>query len=194
MAKRRRALTTGQVADYCSVRPATVFNWVKAGKLKAYTTAGGHYRIRVEDFREFLKRQNIPIDEDFLSIRQGRILIVDDDTQTVGVIQKALEKDDPEYRFATASDGYAAGVQMASFQPDLVVLDLVMPKMDGFELTRRIKNDPRSRGTKVLAVTAYSSEANMKKAREAGADEILTKPLDLGDLRQMTRALLRAGR
>lgn len=194
MAKRRRALTTGQVAEYCSVRPATVFNWVRAGKIKAYSTLGGHYRIRIEDFREFLKQQNIPVDEDFLSIRQGRILIVDDDSHTVGIIQKALEKDDPDYRFATAADGYAAGLQVASFQPDLVILDLMMPKVDGFELTRQIKNDPRTRGTKVLVVTGYPDEPNLQKAREAGADEVLTKPPDIEDLRRKTRALMRTGR
>lgn len=188
--KRRRALTTGQIAEYMSVRPATVFNWIRAGKLKAYTTPGGHYRVRLEDFRHFLEEQKVPIDETILVPQLGRILIVGDDPQTMEMIQNALEKEDPDYRFATASDGYSAGLQVASFQPDLVILDLSSGKMDGFEVCRRIKHDPKTRGTRVLAVTA-SNEENIQKARETGADDIIMKPINIDDLRRKERTLLR---
>ena len=189
MERRRRALTTGQMAEYCQVRPATVFNWIREGKLKAYSTPGGHYRVRMEDFREFLGKYEIPIDEDFFAPPGNRILIVDDEPSVVEFIEEALSQPESGYRFERAGDGYEAGLKVAIFKPNLVILDLLMPRVDGFEVCRRIKRDPETFGTKVLVVTGYPEEVD--KAKEWGADDHLLKPLRVEELREKVRTLLR---
>lgn len=186
--RRRRALTTGQMAEYCQVRPATVFNWIREGKLKAYSTPGGHYRVRLEDFRDFLERYDIPIDGDFFASPGSRILIVDDEPSVVEFIEKALGGAGEGYRFERAYDGYEAGLKVASFEPNLVILDLLMPRVDGFEVCRRIKTDPATLGTKVLVVTGYPEEVG--RAKESGADDYLVKPLRVEELRGKVRTLM----
>ena len=188
MERRRRALTTGQMAEYCQVRPATVFNWIKEGKLKAYSTPGGHYRVRLEEFRDFLAKYNMPIDEDFFIPPGNRVLIVDDEPSVVEFIEEALGGEEFHYQFERASDGYEAGLKVASFEPNLVILDLVMPRVDGFEVCRRIKNDSLSRGTRVLVVTGYPEEVD--RAKECGADDYLIKPFKVEEIRQKVSALL----
>lgn len=189
MERRRRALTTGQMAEYCQVRPATVFNWIKEGKLKAYSTPGGHYRVRLEDFLDFLERYEIPIDEDFFAPPGNRILIVDDEPSVVEFIESALSGAEEGYRFERASDGYEAGLKVASFEPNLVILDLVMPRVDGFEVCRRIKTDQATWGTKVLVVTGYPEE--VERAKEYGADDYLVKPFPVEELREKVWNLMR---
>lgn len=189
MERRRRAFTTGQMAEYCQVRPATVFNWIKEGKLKAYSTPGGHYRVRLEDFLDFLERYKIPIDEDFFAPPGNRILIVDDEPSVVEFIESALSGAEEGYRFERASDGYEAGLKVASFEPNLVILDLVMPRVDGFEVCRRIKTDQATWGTKVLVVTAYPEE--VERAKEYGADDYLVKPFPVEELREKVSNLMR---
>ncbi len=189
MERRRRALTTGQMAEYCQVRPATVFNWIKGGKLKAYSTPGGHYRVRLEDFLDFLEKYEIPIDEDFFAPPGSRILIVDDEPNVVEFIERALSGAGEDYLFEGASDGYEAGLKVASFEPNLVILDLVMPRVDGFEVCRRIKTDLETLGTKVLVVTGYPEE--VERAKECGADDYLVKPLRVEELREKVSNLMR---
>jgi len=189
MERRRRALTTGEMAEYCQVRPATVFNWIKEGKLKAYSTPGGHYRVRLADFRDFLEKYEIPIDEDFFASPGNRILIVDDEPSVVEFIERALSEPEESYWFERASDGYEAGLKVASFGPNLVILDLLMPRVDGFEVCRRLKSDPETLGTKVLVVTGYPEE--VERAKECGADDYLLKPLRVEELREKVRNLLR---
>jgi len=189
MERRRRALTTGQMAEYCQVRPATVFNWIKGGKLKAYSTPGGHYRVRLEDFLDFLEKYEIPIDEDFFASPGSRILIVDDEPNVVEFIERALSGAGEDYLFERASDGYEAGLKVASFEPNLVILDLVMPRVDGFEVCRRIKTDLETLGTKVLVVTGYPEE--VERAKECGADDYLVKPLRVEELREKVSNLMR---
>jgi len=177
------------MAEYCQVRPATVFNWIKEGKLKAYSTPGGHYRVRMEDFRDFLAKYEIPIDDDFFAPSGNRILIVDDEPNVVEFIERALSEPEGGYLFERAFDGYEAGLKVASFEPNLVILDLVMPRVDGFEVCRRIKSDPETLGTKVLVVTGYPEE--VERAKEYGADDYLVKPLRVEELREKVWNLMR---
>ncbi|MFQ5887020.1 MAG: two-component system response regulator, partial [Anaerolineae bacterium] len=115
--------------------------------------------------------------------------IVDDEPSVVEFIERALSEVGEGYRFERASDGYEAGLKVASFEPNLVILDLVMPRVDGFEVCRRIKSDPETLGTKVLVVTGYPEE--VERAKESGADDYLVKPLRVEELREKVRNLMR---
>jgi len=90
----------------------------------------------------------------------------------------------------TASDGFEAGVKVVSFNPGLVILDLFMPGIDGFEVCRWLKNNPDKSHIKILVVTGYDTPENMKRIMDAGADGYLTKPLDTETLIQNVISLL----
>lgn len=184
-----RLLTTGDVARYCQVSPVTVFRWIRSGKLKAYTTPGGHHRIRQSDFRGFLLNSGMPIDQAFFSEGNSkRILIVDDQPDALAVITRALAKG--PYETETAMDGFEAGMKLSDFQPDLLILDLMMPRVDGFEVCKLVRSNPFHQHVRILIVTGYANEENIARALEAGADDYLEKPLNLHELQQKVQALL----
>ncbi|TKJ31830.1 MAG: response regulator [Chloroflexi bacterium B3_Chlor] len=189
--KRERFLTTGDIANYCEVTSAAVLRWIDSGKLPVFTTPGGHYRVLRTDFRDFLMRHGMFIDDGFFGKGQGRkrILIVDDEPAVVAFIEGALRLEG-DYELATAYDGFEAGHQLAIFKPDLLVLDIMLPGMDGFEICRRLKTDPAMSHVKVLAVTGFATEENIEKILGYGADDFLAKPLKLEDLKKKVHELL----
>jgi excisionase family DNA binding protein len=184
-----KLLTTGDVARYCQVSPVTVFRWIKDGKLKAYTTPGGHHRVRQSDFRTFLISSGMPIDEGFFSGRTHKhILIVDDEPDVIEIVSRAL-KEGP-YELETATDGFEAGMKLSDFKPDLLILDLMMPRVNGFEVCELVRSNSTHHQVKILIVTGYANEENIARALEAGADDYLAKPLNIHELQQKVKEML----
>jgi excisionase family DNA binding protein len=177
----RRFFTTSEVARYCAVTNDGVLKWIKSAKLRAFSTPGGHYRVSAEDFREFLQKYDIPIDETFFrgAKKERTVLVVDDEPDIREIVRRLLRELDEEMRIEEAVDGYEAGIKIGNLQPDLVIMDLMMPKVDGFSLCRSIRDNPETRGIKVLAITAFPEKDNVKKMYDAGADLCLIKPLQL---------------
>ncbi|UCE18380.1 MAG: response regulator [Gemmatimonadota bacterium] len=186
----KKPLTTGEIARYCHVTHAGVIKWIKDGKLNAYATPGGHNRIPQKEFKNFLRRYNMPIDELFFSDPQKKILVVDDEPEIVDIITKTLKEDNKNYDFASAGDGYEAGRQVAMFKPDLIILDIKMPKMNGFEVCRQIKSNPDTATIKILGVTGFIEKGYMKKMLDSGADQCLSKPIRLEELKFQVKKLL----
>lgn len=180
--------TTGKIAAHCQVSAETVINWIKGGKLEAFTTSGGHRRVHRADFRTFLETYGMPpLDEDLGA--RPRILIVDDEPDIVRLITTALTRTG-QYELATAADGFEAGIAFAKFRPDLVVLDLMMPHIDGFKVCRRIKSQPDTRSTLVLVVTGYAQPANIQRVLDQGADDFMAKPFKPFELAEKVEALV----
>ena len=187
-----RFLTTGEVAQYCQVSPVTIFRWIKEGKMPAHSTAGGHYRVRATDLLAFLAKHSIPVDTDLRRevANEKRILVVDDEQPIVDTVVRNLQRLGPNFRFATAFNGFDAGRELALFSPDLVVLDLMMPGVDGLEVCRQVKGEAQTRHVKILVVTGYSSPEHLTSARLAGADDCLAKPFTGDELRRRVSYLL----
>lgn len=181
----RRFFTTSEVARYCAVTNDGVLKWIKSGKLRAFSTPGGHYRIASDDFRAFLGEYDIPIDEAFFrgGEHERAVLVVDDEPDIREIVRRVLEEIDPGLKIEEASDGYEAGIKIGSLNPDLVIMDLRMPRVDGLSLCRSIRENPDTRGIKVLAITAFPEQDNIKKMYDAGADLCLIKPLQFEHFR-----------
>lgn len=191
-ARMKSLLTTGDIAAHCQVTYQTASNWIRSGKLEAFRTPGRHQRIQLAEFERFLAAHGMPpyvaVDPDegtVQTVQKGgrrRILVVDDDADIVRVVTRFLSTAD-EYELETAADGFEAGVQVYRFQPELVLLDLMMPNIDGFKVCERIKTTPETAHIKVLVMTGYGSEQNLRAARERGADEFLAKPFRIAELK-----------
>ena len=108
------------------------------------------------------------------------ILIADDDPGILEVVKIILEEDG-EYRVVTVSDGSKVESVIKQDRPDLILLDIWMPGMDGRELTKRLKSDPKVKNTPILLISAYDDIEG--KAKEAGADGFIEKPFDIGALK-----------
>jgi CheY-like chemotaxis protein len=113
----------------------------------------------------------------------GRILVVDDNVTNLKLITFILSK--LPYEVKTASDARQALALVESFEPQLILMDIQLPDIDGLALTRRLKADPRTRETTIIAVTAYAMKGDEEKAREAGVDDYVIKPIDKESFRRI---------
>lgn len=118
-----------------------------------------------------------------------RILIVDDEPNIVVPLEFLMKREG--YEVTIAADGKAALEAVERGAPDLVILDVMLPRMNGFEVCRQLRADPRWRGLKILMLTAKGRESEMQKGLELGADAYVTKPFSTRDLVARIRALLR---
>ena len=176
-------LTVSQAGKYCRVSPKTIINWIDAGHLKAYKTVGGHRRIKKEDLDQFLKEKGMPLPEEAKVEERRKILVVDDDKIIVETIVQALEEDEYGYEMISASDGFEAGLQVSHFKPDLLILDIMMPDINGYEVCQKVKSSPETKDTKIIVLSAYLDDEAFRQMKEYGADACFSKPLPLEQLK-----------
>jgi two-component system response regulator MprA len=170
-----------------------VNRWIRNGDLDSFRNPGGHYRVPKKAFRSFLERNSMPVIEDFFREQKGkRILIADDDRDLVEAIRMILKKQLVESRIEVAHDGYDALIKAGDFKPDLLILDIRMPKIDGLEICRRVRENGALVSTmKILAITGHSDAYDRETVLASGADDYLLKPFDMQNLFSRVDALIR---
>lgn len=137
-----------------------------------------------------MHEQGIPIQETIPVDTRKRILVVDDDPIIVESIVQALEEDMRDYEVVSAADGFEAGLQVSHFKPDLLILDIMMPDIKGYEVCRKIKSNPETMNTKIIVLSAYLDDEKFKKMKEYGADACFSKPLPLHRLKEEVAGML----
>lgn len=179
--------TIPKAAKYCSISRGTIWRYVKSGDLKAFLTPGGHHRILKKDLEAFMheKGMHFPHRTDHGG---EKILIVDDDPKAQKFLNKMLYS--KSYHIETASDGFEAGTKTVQFKPDLIILDLFMPGIDGFEVCKQIKENSRTSQIKILVLTGYDTQENRDRILQSGADGYLAKPVKKSLLIQNIEKLL----
>ena len=158
-------MTTGQAAQYCHVSQATIINWIKEDKLKAYTTPGGHHRILLSDFLSFLETYRMPVAPTLRTALRPRVLVVSDATERAQ-LARALQENE-QFDVAWASSDYEAGAQVTRFKPDAVVLDMTSSAPDCLTLCRWLHDSTEGQSISVLTVGAPEDK---QTALAAGAD------------------------
>jgi len=172
--------TPNQVAELLRVTPVTVRHWALDGKLAFNSTPGGHRRFEKREIERFAEAHNINLN--ITNPKELRILIVDDNRELSDYFVEFLSAHEAVDAVDIAHDGFSAGAKMHSFKPTLVILDLMMPGLNGVQTCRSIKLDPETRDVRVIAITGYPSEENVSRIMEHGAEICLTKPVRAPDL------------
>jgi excisionase family DNA binding protein len=185
-----RPLTTGEIGDLCHVHLRTVLQWIHDGKLKAYRTPGNHSRVKIDDFTAFLKEYNMPVPESLAGRSSAhKILIVDDDINMVSSIRRLIKKE-PNFEIEVAYDGFEAGIKLLLFKPDLVILDMKMPGMNGYEVAQKIRRSANCEHTRVIGVSAYFEEQDKERLLEIGVIACFDKPFNSAELIQKAKEVL----
>jgi len=171
----RRAYTIDEVSRYCSVPLATVKEWIEGGKIRSFKSPMGHRRIYYRDLNAFLANSRFPLPRD---IQPGRkkILGVDDDPLIINVLCRIIKRLDKDLEVVTARDGVEAGTKFEAFNPDLVILDLKLPKLDGFTVCENIRSLGLKNRVKVLAMTGFNSADVRRRILDCGANDYIGKP------------------
>lgn len=174
-----RTFTTHDIARFCDVAPSSVVYWINSGKLKpSYSTPGGHHRVTREDLLVFLREFNIPVPQE-LSAGEKKILIVDDDVEVTRVLQRAFARLSDSFRIETCHNGVEALIRIGQEPPHLVVLDIVLPKMDGLQVCRVLKSKAETRDVKIVAISGRKDPFGGKKPGDVSVDLFFKKPLDV---------------
>jgi two-component system, OmpR family, response regulator VicR len=190
-----KTLKPSEIALYCDVHQRTVSRWIANGQLKGHKLPGrGNYRVLVEDFISFLHKQQMPMstllasaDIDLTSPGKKRILIIDDEPAMRNALQRVLLA--TQHDIISAQDGFQAGVKIITEKPDLIILDLSMPGLDGFDVIRFVRQHTDLIALKVLVLSGLA-EADLAEAVRVGADCAISKPFDNESFLNRVNALL----
>lgn len=169
-------LTTAQVARLLMVSPASVRLWITKGWINAQVTPGGHRRILRRDVEHFARERGLHLADDAEALR---ILIIDDDEQFTGYLVEVLSQLGDSVEVAVAHSGFEAGYRAREFNPEVILLDLMMPTIDGFDVCRMLKQDPGTSHIKIIAMTGFHTEENERRILELGAAHCLPKPFEV---------------
>ncbi len=180
----KRFCSIPEAARICGVSRTTMWNWVKSGHIDAFVTPGGHHRLSREEIDRIVSERNIQSKP----VSEKTVLIVDDDPGFRKTLKEKLSR--AGYVAEIAIDGFEAGLKVREIRPDLVVLDLFMPGMDGFEVCRKIKQNEELKLIKVLAVTGYGTPEIAERILRLGADAYQPKSTEPKNLVRLIRNVL----
>lgn len=181
---RKKYYTASETAKKFGVDRRTISRWLTSGKIKAMVTAGGHSRFLCAEVDALL-------DQNGFSKRaqpDKSILIVDDDPAVRKTMEKRLAREG--FTVETAADGFKAGLKAKEMNPGLIILDLFMDGMDGFEVCRAIRSNSSFKNTKILILTGFDSPENRDRAIRAGADDYRRKGSEFNGILKSIKALL----
>lgn len=187
-------LTTFQAARLCGVSHKSIERWIDAGFLRGFRTPGGHRRVHRADLLEFIQKRRTTDRGTDAAATTGdvvpRVLVVDDEATIRELFTEYFKTaGQGKYVVEVASSGYEAGIQVERFNPHVVLLDLMMDDLDGFEVCRNLRNDPSHAATIVIAVTGSQEAA--QQAEESGMfHRVILKPIKMTAVKDLIDALL----
>lgn len=184
----KTVFTTGEAAKICKVSQQTIIRCFDNGSLKGFRVPGSRFRrIPREQLFSFMKDNGIPTDA--LESGKRKILVVDDDEDLVELLVDVFERDG-RFETRTANNGFGAGMLVKEFRPDLVVLDVMLPDINGKEVCQRVRSDKSLESVKIICISGMVEQDKIADLRAAGADDFMHKPFTVDKLLERACDLL----
>ncbi len=176
----KEVFSTGEAAAICKVSQQTVIRCFDSGRLQGFRVPGSRFRrIPRASLIKFMKENDIPLD--LLDSGRKKVLVVDDDPEIVDLIVDVLERDG-RFEVHTAGSGYDAGVQTQEFRPDVMILDYMLPDVNGNVVCKTIRENPLFENMKIIIVSGVINQDEIKELLDVGADAFLKKPFSIDNL------------
>lgn len=180
MDKIKNLFTTGEAAELCSLSQQTIIRCFDAGRLQGFRIPGSKFRrIPRESLVKFMKDNDIPVGR--LGSGKKKVLIVDDDGEIVELMADVLLRDG-RFEVKSTSSGYEAGLLTEQFYPDLIILDYMLPDINGNVVCRTIRQNPRFDDTKIVIVSGVVNRSEIEGLLRAGAADFIQKPFNIAEL------------
>jgi len=186
--KMKELFTTGEAADICNLSQQTIIRCFDAGRLEGFRIPGSKFRkIPRASLLRFMKDNSIPM----LNLESGKkkVLLVDDDAEIVELMVDVLQRDG-RFIVKTASTGYDAGIMTQQFQPDLILLDYMLPDVNGNVVCQTIRRNPDFSNTKIIIISGVINQSEIDDLLKAGAEDFLKKPFSIVELVEKIVAVL----
>jgi excisionase family DNA binding protein len=176
----KTVFTTGEAAKICKVSQQTIIRCFDNGQLKGFRVPGSRFRrIPREALYKFMRDNGIPTDA--LESGKRKVLLVDDDVELVELMTKVLEEDG-RFEVRVATTGFDAGMMVKEYRPDMIVLDVMLPDINGKEVCHRVRADSTLEDVRILCISGMIEDDKIQELRLSGADDFLHKPFDIEEL------------
>jgi len=184
----KNVYSTGEAAEICKVSQQTIIRCFDTGRLQGFRVPGSRFRrIPRESLIKFMRENDIPLD--LLDSGRRKVLVVDDDPEIVELMVDVLERDG-RFDVRTASSGYDAGVLTQEFRPDMIILDYMLPDVNGNVVCKTIRNNPAFEHVKIIIVSGVINQDEINHLLKMGADAFMKKPFSIEELvNKMTELL-----
>jgi len=172
--------TTGEAAKICKVSQQTIIRCFDNGQLKGFRVPGSKFRrIPRADLFVFMRDHGIPTGPLEVTEISGKrkVLVVDDDPGLVDLIVSVLE-DDGRFETKVANNGFEAGMMVKEYRPDIIVLDVMLPDINGKEVCTLVRSDDSLENVRIICISGMVEKNKIKALKEAGADDFLQKPFE----------------
>ena len=188
--RKKEIYAPDDIAQITGMSPKVVQTWLEKADLPSFKVPGNHLRVRFDDLGKFLEKKGFARPLSWKGeTEKFRVLLVDDEIDLLEIIQEIL-KEDPKLDVETESTGFGAALRIANWRPDVILLDFVMPGMDGFEVCKKLKADPLTKDIPIIATTSLSSAKNRDAVLQSGISYFLGKPFQGDMLLKVVRELL----
>lgn len=188
--RHKQVFTTGEAAELCRVSQQTIIRCFDSGRLRGFRVPGSRFRrIPRDELLRFMRDNKIPTAA--LQGDRRRVLVVDDDPNIVELFVDVLTRDG-RYEVKTAASGYDAGVLTEQFNPDLLILDYMLPDINGNVVCRTIRQNPRFKNMKIVIVSGVVKQDEIETLLAAGADDFVKKPFNIEKLMARIEQLIEA--
>jgi excisionase family DNA binding protein len=188
MDKMKDLFTTGEAADVCKVSQQTIIRCFDAGRLEGFRVPGSKFRrIPRRSLIKFMKDNNIPLDA--VDSGKRKVLIVDDDAEIVELLVDVLTRDG-RFETKTASSGYEAGMATQRFRPEVILLDYMLPDVNGNVVCQTIRKNPEFENIKIIIVSGVVKQDEIEQLLKSGAEDFIRKPFDVAELTGKITAVL----
>ena len=176
----KTVFTTGEAAKICKVSQQTIIRCFDNGSLKGFRVPGSRFRrIPRDQLFSFMKDNGIPTDA--LESGKRKILVVDDDIELMELLVDVFERDG-RFEVRQANNGFDAGMLVKEFEPALVVLDVMLPGINGREVCQRVRSDPSSADIQIICISGMVEPEKIAELRAVGADDFMNKPFSVDKL------------
>ena len=176
----KTVFTTGEAAKICKVSQQTIIRCFDSGQLKGFRVPGSRFRRIPRDvLYKFMKDNGIPTDA--LESGKRKALIVDDDRELTELMRDVLENDG-RFEVRTVNNGFDAGMMVKEYRPDVIVLDVMLPDINGKEVCQRVRSDSTLDGTKIICISGMVEADRIEDLKAAGANDFLQKPFEVETL------------
>lgn len=176
----KQVFTTGEAAEICKISQQTIIRCFDNGRLSGFRVPGSRFRrIPRDDLIRFMQNNNMPTTQ--LEGGAHKILVVDDDPEIANLFINLFENDD-RFKVQAATTGYDAGVMTEQFRPNLMILDFMLPDINGNVVCQTVRSKPHLATMKIIVVSGVIKQDEIENLIDSGADDFIKKPFEISNL------------